>query len=149
MQVAARTSSFSFKEQPDIVTVAHKFNVAAVLEGSVRRSAHTVRVTAQLVNAVTGFHLWSKTFDRDLVREGCAGVPCGDLRHSGSAVEQGDDVVVQRMCCVDRLKRPPIPAIADQPGGADGDRNNTTLQCRLEIGGGSVINATSSCARFA
>ncbi len=66
LQVAARTSSFSFKEHPDITTVAHKLNVAAVLEGSVRRSAHTVRITAQLINAVTGFHLWSKTYDRDL-----------------------------------------------------------------------------------
>ena len=66
LQVAARTSSFSFKEHPDIVTVAHKLNVASVLEGSVRRSEHTIRVTAQLINAVTGFHLWSKTYDRDL-----------------------------------------------------------------------------------
>jgi TolB-like protein/tetratricopeptide (TPR) repeat protein len=66
LQVAARTSSFSFKEHPDIATVAHKLNVAAVLEGSVRRSAHTIRITAQLINAVTGFHLWSKTYDRDL-----------------------------------------------------------------------------------
>jgi TolB-like protein len=66
LQVAARTSSFSFKEHPDIVTVAHKLNVSAVLEGSVRRSEHTVRVTAQLINAVTGFHLWSKTYDRKL-----------------------------------------------------------------------------------
>ena len=66
LQVAARTSSFSFKEHPDIVTVARKLNVASVLEGSVRRSEHTVRVSAQLINAVTGFHLWSKTYDRDL-----------------------------------------------------------------------------------
>ena len=66
LQVAARTSSFSFREHPDIVTVAQKLNVAAVLEGSVRRSEHTVRVTAQLINSVTGFHLWSKTYDRDL-----------------------------------------------------------------------------------
>ena len=66
LQVAARTSSFSFEEHPDIATVARKLNVAAVLEGSVRRSAHTIRVTAQLINAVTGFHLWSKTYDRDL-----------------------------------------------------------------------------------
>src|SRR4029077_12633109 len=57
---------FSFKEHPDIGTVARKLNVAAVLEGSVRRSGHTVRITAQLLNAVTGFHLWSKTYDRDL-----------------------------------------------------------------------------------
>ena len=66
LQVAARTSSFSFKERPDIAEVAHKLNVGTVLEGSVRRSGHTVRITAQLVNAVTGFHLWSKTYDRDL-----------------------------------------------------------------------------------
>jgi TolB-like protein/tetratricopeptide (TPR) repeat protein len=66
LQVAARTSSFTFKEHPDIATVAHKLNVGAVLEGSVRRSANTIRITAQLINAVTGFHLWSKTYDRDL-----------------------------------------------------------------------------------
>ena len=66
LQVAARTSSFSFKEHPDIVTVAHKLNVAAVLEGSVRRSAQKVRVTAQLIDAATGFHTWSKSYDRDL-----------------------------------------------------------------------------------
>jgi eukaryotic-like serine/threonine-protein kinase len=66
LQVAARTSSFSFKEHADIATVAHKLNVGAVLEGSVRRSANTVRITAQLINAVTGFHLWSKTYDRNL-----------------------------------------------------------------------------------
>jgi len=67
LQVAARTSSFSFQgEHPDIATVAHKLNVGAVLEGSVRRSANTVRITAQLVNGVTGFHIWSQTYDRDL-----------------------------------------------------------------------------------
>ena len=67
LQVAARTSSFSFQsEHPDIVTVAHKLNVASILEGSVRRSGQTIRVTAQLNNAVTGFHLWSQTYDRDL-----------------------------------------------------------------------------------
>jgi TolB-like protein/Tfp pilus assembly protein PilF len=66
LQVAASTSSFSFKEHPDIMTVARKLNVASVLEGSVRRSEHTVRITAQLVNATTGFHVWSKSYDRDL-----------------------------------------------------------------------------------
>jgi TolB-like protein/DNA-binding winged helix-turn-helix (wHTH) protein/Flp pilus assembly protein TadD len=67
LQVAARTSSFSFQgEHPSLTTVAHKLNVASVLEGSVRRSGHTVRVTAQLNNAVTGFHIWSQTYDRDL-----------------------------------------------------------------------------------
>ena len=67
LQVAARTSAFSFKgKDTDISTIARKLNVGAVLEGSVRRSAHRVRVTAQLINAVTGFHLWSETYDRDL-----------------------------------------------------------------------------------
>lgn len=67
LQVAARTSSFSFKgKDTDIGTIAHRLNVSTVLEGSVRRSSHTVRITAQLINAVTGYHLWSKTFDRDL-----------------------------------------------------------------------------------
>jgi TolB-like protein/Flp pilus assembly protein TadD len=67
LQVAGRTSSFYFKgEHTDLTTIARKLNVAAVLEGSVRRSTHTVRITAQLINAVTGFHLWSETYDRDL-----------------------------------------------------------------------------------
>ena len=67
LQVAARTSSFSFQgEHPDIATVAHKLNVGAVLEGSVRRSANTVRITAQLVNGVSGFHVWSQTYDRSI-----------------------------------------------------------------------------------
>jgi TolB-like protein/tetratricopeptide (TPR) repeat protein len=67
LQVAARTSSFSFKgTNTDIGTIARKLNVGAVLEGSVRRSEHTIRISAQMINAVTGFHLWSKTYDRDL-----------------------------------------------------------------------------------
>ena len=67
LQVAARTSAFSFKgTNTDIGTIARKLNVGAVLEGSVRRSGNTVRITTQLINAVTGFHLWSHTYDRDL-----------------------------------------------------------------------------------
>jgi serine/threonine-protein kinase len=67
LQVAARTSAFSFKgKDTDIGTIARKLNVGAVLEGSVRRSGNTVRITTQLINAVTGFQLWSKTYDRDL-----------------------------------------------------------------------------------
>ena len=67
LQVAARTSAFSFKgKDTDIGTIARKLNVGTVLEGSVRRSGNTVRVTTQLINAITGFHLWSHTYDRDL-----------------------------------------------------------------------------------
>jgi serine/threonine-protein kinase len=67
LKVIARTSSFSFKgKDVDIRTIAHELNVAAVLEGSVRRSGNQVRVTAQLIDAVNGFHLWSRDYDRDL-----------------------------------------------------------------------------------
>jgi TolB-like protein len=65
LQVAASTSSFSFKgKDTDLGTIARKLNVAAVLEGSVRRSPHTVRVTVQLINAATGYDLWSESYDR-------------------------------------------------------------------------------------
>jgi TolB-like protein len=67
LQVAARTSSFSFKGQNvDVSTIARKLNVGAVLEGSVRRAGNTVRITVQLINAVSGFHMWSQTYDRSL-----------------------------------------------------------------------------------
>jgi TolB-like protein/Flp pilus assembly protein TadD len=67
LQVAARTSSFSFKgKEMDIGDMARKLNVSAVLEGSVRKDGTRVRITAQLINAVTGFHLWSQTYDREL-----------------------------------------------------------------------------------
>ena len=55
LQVAARTSAFSFKgKDTEIGTIARKLNSGAVLEGSVRRSANTIRITTQLINAVTG-----------------------------------------------------------------------------------------------
>jgi TolB-like protein/DNA-binding winged helix-turn-helix (wHTH) protein/Flp pilus assembly protein TadD len=67
LKVIARTSSFSFKgKETDIGTIARKLNVAALLEGSVRRSGNKVRITAQLIDAVNGFHLWSREYDRDL-----------------------------------------------------------------------------------
>lgn len=67
LQVAARTSSFTFKgKNDDVADIAHKLNVGAVLEGSVRKDGNRVRITAQLINASTGFHLWSQTYDRDL-----------------------------------------------------------------------------------
>jgi TolB-like protein len=63
--VASRTSSFQFKGQnTDISEIAAKLGVAHVLEGSVRRGGERLRVTAQLIRASDGFHLWSETFDR-------------------------------------------------------------------------------------
>lgn len=67
LKVAARASSFSFQgEHPDVTTVGHRLNVSSVLEGSVRRFGRTVRVTAQLNDALTGFNLWSQNYDGDI-----------------------------------------------------------------------------------
>jgi TolB-like protein/tetratricopeptide (TPR) repeat protein len=67
LRVAARTSSFYFKgSTADTATIARRLNVGALLEGSVRKQATHVRISAQLINAVTGFNMWSKTYDRDL-----------------------------------------------------------------------------------
>ena len=66
LRVIARTSSFSFKgKEVDVATIAKALNVANVLEGSVRKSANTLRVTAQLIRASDSSHLWSQTYDRD------------------------------------------------------------------------------------
>jgi TolB-like protein len=64
--VSARTSSFAFKgSSQDITEIANALGVAHILEGSVRRSGDRIRVTAQLIRARDGFHLWSETYDRD------------------------------------------------------------------------------------
>ena len=64
--VAARTSSFKFKSSAeDIPTIAKSLGVAHVLEGSVRRNRDQLRITAQLIRASDGFHLWSQTYDRN------------------------------------------------------------------------------------
>jgi TolB-like protein len=67
LRVPARTSSFSFKGKPITVgEIAHVLGVTHVLEGSVRKSGDHVRITAQLVRADSGFHVWSQTYDRDV-----------------------------------------------------------------------------------
>jgi TolB-like protein/Tfp pilus assembly protein PilF len=64
-RVAARTSAFSFKgEQIDAREIGRKLNVNTVLEGSVQRVGDRLRVTAQLINAQEGYHLWSEQYDR-------------------------------------------------------------------------------------
>ena len=64
--VAARTSSFKFKgSAEDVPTIAKALGVAHILEGSVRRGGDQLRITAQLVRASDGFHLWSQTYDRN------------------------------------------------------------------------------------
>ena len=67
LRVAARTSSFSFKgQQKEIPDIARELQVRMVLEGSVRKQDNRVRITAQLIDAETGFHAWSQTYDREL-----------------------------------------------------------------------------------
>lgn len=67
LRVAARTSSFQFKGQnQDIGKIADTLNVAHVLEGSVRKAGTKLRITAQLIKADDGYHLWSNTYDREL-----------------------------------------------------------------------------------
>jgi adenylate cyclase len=65
--VAARTSSFSFKGKGvEIPEIARQLHVANVLEGSVRKSGDQLRITAQLIRAAEGYHLWSETYDRKM-----------------------------------------------------------------------------------
>ena len=67
LRVVARGSAFQFKgKNPDIRAVGRQLNVATVLEGSVQRSGHRLRITAQLSSVADGYHLWSETYDRQL-----------------------------------------------------------------------------------
>ncbi len=67
LQVASRISCFSFKgKEVDIRQVGEKLGVASVLTGSVRKIGNRIRITAQLVNVESGYHLWSETYDRQL-----------------------------------------------------------------------------------
>jgi len=67
LKVAARTSSFAFKgKNMSIREIARALEVAHVLEGSVQRAGDNVRITAQLIRADDGFHVWSESYDRNL-----------------------------------------------------------------------------------
>ncbi|MBL7700235.1 MAG: guanylate cyclase [Chitinophagaceae bacterium] len=67
LQVTSRTSAFAFKgKNDDIRDIAVKLNVDKILEGSVRKSGNRVRITAQLINAADGYHIWSENYDRNL-----------------------------------------------------------------------------------
>ena len=67
LKVIARTSAFAFRgKEQDIRGIAEALGVSTILEGSVRRSGSRIRVTAQLINAADGCHLWSERYDREL-----------------------------------------------------------------------------------
>jgi len=66
LHVVARTSAFAFKgRKEDVRTIAHALHVGAVVEGSVRETGNRVRVDAQLIDASSGYQMWSASFDRD------------------------------------------------------------------------------------
>jgi TolB-like protein len=86
LKVAARTSSFQFKGQNlDIADIARQLKVHHILEGSVRKAGNRLRITAQLIEAGSGYHVWSDTFDRQLedvfaIQDEIASAIAGELR---------------------------------------------------------------------
>ncbi|HZI54043.1 MAG TPA: adenylate/guanylate cyclase domain-containing protein [Chitinophagaceae bacterium] len=88
LQVTSRTSVFAFKgKNTDIRDIAIQLNVDKVLEGSVRKSGNRVRITAQLINAADGYHIWSENYDRNLtdifeVQDEISGIIANKLREN-------------------------------------------------------------------
>jgi len=86
LKVAGRTSSFAFKGlNTDLRSIGQQLNVSSILEGSVQKAGGRIRITTQLINTEDGYHLWSKTFDRDLtdifsVQDEIAGAVANALR---------------------------------------------------------------------
>jgi TolB-like protein/Tfp pilus assembly protein PilF len=101
LHVAARTSSFSFrKQEQEIPTIARELKVRMVLEGSVRKQGDRVRVTAQLIDASDGYHVWSQTYDRDLkdifaIQDEIAGAIAQELKVKLDAPPAGVTTVVE------------------------------------------------------
>ena len=86
LKVAGRTSSFQYKgKNDDLRAVGQALGVAHILEGSVRKQGDKVRITAQLIQAADGFHLWSETYDGDLKRRVRAAGTHRPLHHRRAA----------------------------------------------------------------
>lgn len=103
LRVASRTSAFAFKGTAvGIDSIARALNVRHVLEGSVRKAGDRVRITAQLIDAATGYHLWSESYDRELTdifavqerpRQGGPRLRAlGSREHLDGALDYGGDV---------------------------------------------------------
>jgi adenylate cyclase len=99
LQVTSRTSAFAFKgKNDDIREIALKLNVDKVLEGSVRKSGSRVRITAQLINAADGYHIWSENYDRNLtdifeLQDEISGIIANRLRENFSLAKQTEHLV--------------------------------------------------------
>lgn len=95
LQVTSRTSVFAFKgRNTDIREIATQLNVDKVLEGSVRKAGNRVRITAQLINAADGYHIWSENYDRNLtdifeVQDEISGIIANKLKENlETAIQQ-------------------------------------------------------------
>ena len=99
LQVTSRTSVFAFKgKNDDIRDIAIKLNVDKILEGSVRKSGNRVRITAQLINAADGYHLWSENYDRNLtdifeVQDEISAIIANKLRENFAPTQQNEPLV--------------------------------------------------------
>ncbi|HEV8286951.1 MAG TPA: adenylate/guanylate cyclase domain-containing protein [Chitinophagaceae bacterium] len=99
LQVTSRTSAFAFKgKNDDIRDIAIKLNVDKVLEGSVRKSGNRVRITAQLINAADGYHIWSENYDRNLtdifeVQDEISSIIANKLRENLTPAKQKEPLV--------------------------------------------------------
>jgi adenylate cyclase len=99
LQVTSRTSAFAFKgKHDDIRDIAIQLNVDRVIEGSVRKSGNRVRITAQLINAADGYHIWSENYDRDLtdifeVQDEISGIIANRLRENLTTKQQSSHLV--------------------------------------------------------
>lgn len=99
LQVTSRTSAFAFKgKNEDIRNIAIQLNVDKVLEGSVRKAGNRVRITAQLINAADGYHIWSENYDRNLtdvfeLQDEISGIIANKLRENLTADKKTDHLV--------------------------------------------------------
>ncbi len=100
LQVTARTSSFSFKgKNIDVREIGRQLDVAHILEGSVRKAGNRVRITAQLVSSVDGYHFFSETYDRTLedifeVQDEIASTITNRLRQHLAEAEHEEKLVI-------------------------------------------------------
>lgn len=114
LRVVARTTAFQFKGTArDIRSIAQQLQVNAVLEGSVRRQAQKLRVTVQLIDARTGYHVWSQTYDRALgdifsIQEDISNQVARAIRpdhHSTPATLRGTDLETHNLYLLGRFHR--------------------------------------------
>ena len=99
LQVTSRTSAFAFKgKNTDIREIGIQLNVDRILEGSVRKAGNRVRISAQLINAADGYHIWSENYDRNLtdifeVQDEISSIIANKLRENLTAREHEETLV--------------------------------------------------------